>query len=492
MAKTRLAPLKRITIVRLEMNAALLAIKRMKVFIGRESRLEFQKCYFIVDSEIVRAMIQKESYGLKTFTGVRIGEIQETTDPRDWYWIDGHENIADVLTRGKRSSAISQDSIWHTAPSFLQQHEQEWPIKSSYCGENLPEQIIVHHQQAEVKKPRKISDVIDANHFSRYRKLINVTARLSVTFKTRSFTAIFKQPGIDDVKAAEVLWIKDAQQSIQQEFQNGAFKRLCAKEVDRIIVVGARLESWLENNYSNQNPALLPFNHPLSRLYAEYEHYRSHQGVTSISSKVRQNVWIKQLPKMLKSIKHHCATCKILDKKTEGQIMGCIPADRLKPAPAWSYTSIDIFGPFQIKGETNKRSRSKCYGIIFNCMLTRAVHLDLAVDYSTDAFLLVLRRFMTIRGHPIKLRSDHGSQLVAASKELKQILDGHNTERLIQLSSEYSFEWEFSSPDAPWQNGCAEALIKSVKKSISVSIEARGLFFLRDVSSVLRISKLIE
>ena len=121
---------------------------------------------------------------------------------------------------------------------------------------------------------------------------------------------------------------------------------------------------------------------------------------------------------MLKSIKYKCYLYKILEKKLEEQVTGQIPEHRLKPAPAWSYTSLDFFGPYGIKGEVNKRSHGKGFGVIFNCMLSRAIHLDITANYGTNAFLLVLRRFISIRGCPIIIRSDRGSQLVAANKDV--------------------------------------------------------------------------
>ena len=96
--------------------------------------------------------------------------------------------------------------------------------------------------------------------------------------------------------------------------------------------------------------------------------------------------------------------------------MGKLPVDRLKPSPAWTCTAIDLFGPFKIRDEVKKRTTGKTYGVIFNCLGTRAVHVDLAADYSTEKFLMVLRRFASIRGYP--------------SKELKNVVQGWNQEQL--------------------------------------------------------------
>ena len=110
-------------------------------------------------------------------------------------------------------------------------------------------------------------------------------------------------------------------------------------------------------------------------------------------------------------------------------------------------------------------------------MLCRAVHLDLATDYSTNGFLIVLQRFMSLRGYPSKLRSDTGSQLVAANKELKAVIKGIDKNKLKEFGAENGFDWDFSSPDAPWQNGCSEALMKSVKKTIKNAIGSQILMF---------------
>lgn len=84
------------------------------------------------------------------------------------------------------------------------------------------------------------------------------------------------------------------------------------------------------------------------------------------------------------------------------------------------------------------------YGVIYNCLSTRAVHVDLAADYSTNKFLMVLRRFVSIRGYPSKLYSDNGPQLVAANEELTNIMKGWNQEELQQFGVMEGFKWEFT------------------------------------------------
>ena len=80
-----------------------------------------------------------------------------------------------------------------------------------------------------------------------------------------------------------------------------------------------------------------------------------------------------------------------------------------------------------------------------------------------------IRRFASIRGWPRKVFSDRGSQLVAASEELKDAISGISEEDLLVLGNEGT-DWIFSAPNALWMNGATKALLKTVKKSILTAI----------------------
>ena len=480
-AKSRLAPIKRITMPRLELNGALMAARIQQFIVKEIPSINFRKKYFIVDSEIVRAMIQKESYGFNTFAGVRIGEIQAATEKTDWYWVESSLNIADIISRGSPPSRIGINSEWQTGPVFLKQPENEWPVKQSYSGKEIPDQIIMSCQVGveTVQKNQCISNTIDINRYSSYDKLIRVTARVSAIFEHEepSLKHIAKLPNRDRVKTAEKRWICHAQSDIQSELKPEAWRRLNIKEIDGIYVVGGRLETWQDHTYNSQSPILLSSKSRLAQLYARKIHNECHLGVSAVTAKIREKFWIVGLRNLVRSIRYKCTLCRRLDKSLQEQTMGEIPAERLKPAPAWSYTSVDYFGPFEIRGEVNKRTRGKAYGVLFNCLLSRAVHLEAVSDYSTNSFLLAIRRFMAIRGCPIKVWSDRGTQLVAASKEMKPVIVNHDMESVTTFGSKNSIDWSFNSPDAPWQNGCAEALVKSAKKAITIAIGSQVLSF---------------
>ena len=171
------------------------------------------------------------------------------------------------------------------------------------------------------------------------------------------------------------------------------------------MLVGARFETWEEYTYDTKNPVLLSSKNSFAKLYAQSVPESCHLGVSSVAAKIRRKYWIVGLRQLLRSIKSKCVVCRRLDCQTQEQIMGKIPSERLSPVLAWTYISIDLLGPFYIKREVNKRSNTRGYGVLFNCLLCPAVHVDIATDYSTDSFILILQRFIAVRGCPVKIWS---------------------------------------------------------------------------------------
>lgn len=142
--------------------------------------------------------------------------------------------------------------------------------------------------------------------------------------------------------------------------------------------------------------------------------------------------------------------------------MADLPESRLAPfTPPFHYTSYDYFGPYCVQISRNKVAKYYC--VIFTCLNTRAVHLELAADCTTMEFMQVLRCFV-LRGVPILMLSDNGSQLVGAERELRKMIEGLDTEKLQEFSAERGMEWKFTTPAAPHQNGCTEALQNRFKE----------------------------
>ncbi|XP_068739026.1 uncharacterized protein [Montipora capricornis] len=203
---------------------------------------------------------------------------------------------------------------------------------------------------------------ININNYSNYKRLLRLTARGRYhTDSKPTFFNVKREPTAEDLMKAEDLWIKEAQRNMQEELKAGKYKRLCPRlRKDGIYVVGGCATRWMEMSYNKSEVILLPYEHRFSRLYAEYVHNRGHYGVSTTASKIRSKFWI--------------------DIKLSEQVMGELPEERLKPSPAFHCTAIDLFGPFKIKDEVRKRTTGKVNRVIFNCLGTRPVYLDLTAD----------------------------------------------------------------------------------------------------------------
>ena len=139
--------------------------------------------------------------------------------------------------------------------------------------------------------------------------------------------------------------------------------------------------------------------------------------MATIVAKVRTRLWIIGAHDLPKPAKFICVLCREIDAKNETQFMADLPGTPLEPfMPPFYYTACDFFGPYKVR--IGRDTTAKHYGVTLTCMNTRAVLLELAVDYSTVEFMQTLRRFFAIRGQPALMMSDNCSQLVAAEREL--------------------------------------------------------------------------
>lgn len=124
-----------------------------------------------------------------------------------------------------------------------------------------------------------------------------------------------------------------------------------------------------------------------------------------------------------------------------------------------------------MKDEVRKKVKLKVWGIVFCCMVSRAMHTDLVSDQSAEGFLLAYQRFTALRGHPRKLWSDPGKNFVGARpalKELYMFLDRLEKSKLENDVSKHGTEWSWRihPADSSHRNGAAEAAVRTVKRAL--------------------------
>ena len=247
---------------------------------------------------------------------------------------------------------------------------------------------------------------------------------------------------------------------------------LVEKDEDDLLRVHGRLENIRTLPNDLRNPILLPRNHPLVYLLLQHmQETNRHCGYQRLMHKARGKFWIIGLRGMAKYLTNKCVVCHKLRKKPLSQIMGQVPSLRVAAGfPPFTNTALDMFGPFHIR--VGRKTLKEAQVIIFTCMTTRAVHLELVSDKSTDTFLLAFRRFASLRGHPNTCWSDCGTNFIGAQSYLDEVMRNWNIPKIKSvLSNEFTceFKWQWNTPHASHQNGVVESLIKSVRKALDAT-----------------------
>ena len=115
-SKCRVAPVKTMTIPRLELMGAILSVRLAQTIL---KVLTVDRVLFWTDSENVWHWVRNQSREFKPFVANRIGEIQRSTNPDQWYHVPGAMNPADLATRGLSAEQLSSCQFWTEGPKFL-------------------------------------------------------------------------------------------------------------------------------------------------------------------------------------------------------------------------------------------------------------------------------------------------------------------------------------------------------------------------------------
>ena len=236
-------------------------------------------------------------------------------------------------------------------------------------------------------------------------------------------------------------------------------------------VLGGRVKNFPIGFSSISDIPIIPYG-DLARLIVLYHHQKHHRDVDTTVAMVRREVWPIKARKLASEIDSKCKICKVKRKHYASQKMGDLPPYRSQMLPSFSVVLMDLFGPMTIRDDVVRRGArifKKVWGVVFTCASTRAVHLDVATNYSTEAVIHTVRRLMAVRGDVRMMISDPGTQLVGASTELREWRQGWDQGQLVRFGAEKSLDWKFIMANSQHQNGATEImvkLVKGVKKSI--------------------------
>ena len=310
------------------------------------------------------------------------------------------------------------------------------------------------------KQEANLESIINPESYSSLTKLIRVTSLVLLfvkKLKRRRDGSSDQEECLQVYKQAEKKWIKHVQKGILNSDKYQQMKSTLGLYQDSEGVVRCQGRIGLSSlPYDTKFPVLLPREHCFTRLVILKCHEQvMHNGVAETLVQLRSKYWVVKGRQTVKKILSKCVVCK----KLEGRPYGVpptpqLPEFRLSDDFAFSSIGVDFAGPIYVKDVYNKSSvMNKAYIVLYTCASSRAVHLDLVPNMSTQAFVRSFKQFTARRGVPRLVVSDNGSAF--KSEELKRLL------------AEYSISWKYNVALAPWWGGFFERiLVKSTKRCL--------------------------
>jgi hypothetical protein len=165
---------------------------------------------------------------------------------------------------------------------------------------------------------------------------------------------------------------------------------------NQLLCFGGRLANSPISDES-KHPLIILKNSPISELISRHYHQLAgHSSLEHVLSLIRERFWIIGARNTLKEILRRCVDNRRRQAAVGEQKMADLPEHRVTPdKPPFTFVGVDCFGPFLIK---RARSLVKRYGVLFTCLVIRAVHIEVVQRLDTSSFLHALRRFIARRG----------------------------------------------------------------------------------------------
>lgn len=469
MGKSKCAPLKELTIPRLELQASVLAT-RLSHTVQSEFVVRNCKDFFWTDSTTTLHCLNNQAKRFPVFVANRVGEILRTTNASQWNFVPGTANPADIGSRGARTENISQ---WILGPEFLTLSKSDWPIQPEILTEkDIKKETVM----CTTTNQQQVFDLFLAR-FSSWKSLLKSTVWLQrfITYICYKRTPPSRIISNEEMQRAISSIVKYAQSKHFHEEK----KRLLAGQIvtsqsklatlspiisEGIIRVGGRIRH-APVVYEAAHPMILPAKDHISEIITRSLHESNgHSGREYLHNTIRRRFWILHGRSLVRKVIHNCIPCRKRLAPSITQMMSDLPKERLTAyEPPFTYTGCDFFGPFHVQ---RGRSTEKIYGCIFVCFNSRAIHIEDVASLEASSFILAFRRFVSNRGTPKELWCDNATNFVGAKSEMEKASKSwrdHVTSALVDHEVTAHMKWKFSPPTASHMNGVWERLIRSVR-----------------------------
>lgn len=504
MAKSRVAPMKLISVPKLELVGAVLGARLSKSIKGALT-MKISKTVFWSDSRTVLLWLRSDTKDLNgQFEQFKVAEIQDLTEISSWRYIPSKCNVADDATKWQKTFKLDGDSRWFEGPAFLYENELSWPVDVT-LNQKTQE---IHHV---IVKDTPVLPSINYQSFYGWKHLCRAIAYCKRVVKIWKERTLQKRKSklethvltSEELSVAEMILIKciqadcydkdisylrrDQKSNLEPTVpRNSSLYKLSPGLFDGVLKIRGRTAAVLQASSIGPrdlivdippevtNPIILPREHVATRMLIQMYHEKfRHVQHEAVVNKIRQLYCIPALRQALKSITRNCSRCKILNAQPNPPEMAPLPEARLSPfQPAFLFTGLDCLGPIVV---TVGRRNEKRWVVLFTCLTYRAVHLEIVHGMDHDSFLMALMNFMNRRGEPREIFSDNGTNFVKGERILREEYEKIDKQELAGKVVSPNLKWNFNPPESPHMGGSWERLVKSVKQAFYAIPHTRTL-----------------
>ena len=241
---------------------------------------------------------------------------------------------------------------------------------------------------------------------------------------------------------------------------------------DGLIRVGGRI-STSALSHSQLHPVIVDSKDSIIKKYFSHLHIcLSHCGPSLLLCSTGNRLHVLGVRQLSRTVCSQCVICRRKNPRPVPQLMGMLPSERTTPGNAtFTDTGIDFAGPFTLKlGHTRKPVKVQAYICVFVCLATKAVHLEVTTDLTTETFIACLKRFIARRNCPTTIYSDSGPNFVGAHNQLNQLYKFLEDEKNQSVINQYLLKnrvtWTHSPARAPHFGGLWESAVKSMKRHL--------------------------
>ncbi|KAF0738584.1 Integrase catalytic domain-containing protein [Aphis craccivora] len=414
-SKTRVTPLKGITIPRLELNGAHLLVQ----------------------------LVVKTSDAWKTYVSNRVTQILEVSSPSQWRHVRTNQIPADIISRGISAQELSTSTIWWRGPCWLSQSPDCWnsPPMQPILMDELPEQRPLY---LSLLATIPLKDFVSS--YSSWPRLVR-----AVGWILKFIEYIGSRREKPTANYLTIHNLRAAQRALHQTAQEETFGKEIAALIQcknvpyhsklrslnplliyKLLVVGGRLEYAMIPE-EQRTPIILPAYHRITRLIFT-EHHRT------LLADIRRQYWPVRGRLTARSVVKRCVDCIRAKPKFQHPLMVTLPKERVTSTRPFTNTGVDFAGPLIIRSGIRGIPGKKAWIAIFVCFSNKAAHIEAVEDLTSNAFIASLRRFCSRRGKPDKIWSDNAAE---------------------------GINWHFNPPSTPHFGGIWESCLKSAKDHLS-------------------------